>query len=48
MFVQQELGERRENWITGLQEYALKYKLVHAIKGLHLRWLVAEVVDAKE
>ena len=31
--MQKELGERRGNWVTTLQEYDLEFKLVTVIKG---------------
>jgi hypothetical protein len=48
MFVQKELGERRGNWITSLQEYDLEFKPTNIIKGQGLCKLVTKEVDAKE
>jgi len=48
LFVQQEPGERRPNWITGMQEYDLEFKPVHTIKGHGLCRLPIEAVDEKE
>jgi len=45
-FFQQGLGERRENWMTSLQEYDLEFKLVHTIKVHGLCWLAIEAVSA--
>lgn len=44
--VQQELGERRANWMTFLQEYDLEFKSAHTIKGHCLYQLATEVVDS--
>ena len=33
LFLQKELGERRGNWVTSLQEYDLEFKLGIIIKG---------------
>ena len=33
LFVQKELGERRGNWVTALQEYDLQFKPTTIIKG---------------
>ena len=33
LFVQKELGERRGNWVTTLQEYDLEFKPTSIIKG---------------
>ena len=33
LFVKKELGGRRENWVTTLQEYDLEFKLETIIKG---------------
>lgn len=32
-FLQQELGEKRVNWMTYLHEYDLEFKPAHTIKG---------------
>lgn len=48
LLVQQDLGERRENWMTGLQEYDLEIKLVHTIKGHGLCRLAIEAINKKE
>ena len=31
LFVQKELGERRGNWVTALQEYDLEFKLASIV-----------------
>ena len=41
-FFQKELGERRENWVTALQEYELEFKLETIVKGQILCKLMAE------
>ena len=33
LFVQKELGERRGNWVTALQEYDLEFKQATIVKG---------------
>ena len=33
LFVQKELGERRGNWVTTLQEYDLEFKPSSIVKG---------------
>lgn len=48
VFVQREMNERRENTMTGLQEYDLEFKPVHTIKGHGIFWIAAEAVDVKE
>jgi len=48
LFVQQELGERRANWMTGLQEYDLEFKPVHIIKGHGLCRLTEEAMNEIE
>lgn len=48
LLVQQDLGERRVNWMAGLQEYDLDIKPVHTINGHGLCRLVAEAVHAQE
>ena len=42
LFVQKELGERRGNWVTTLQEYDLELKLVTIVKGKGLCKLMTE------
>jgi len=48
LFVRQELGERRANWMIGLYEYDLEFKLIDLIKGHGLCRLAMEIVDVKE
>ena len=43
LFVQKELGERRRNWETTLQEYDLEFKPATIIKGQGLCKLIAEI-----
>ena len=33
LFVQKELGERRGNWVTALQEYDLEFKPSSIVRG---------------
>ena len=33
LFIQKELGERRGNWVTAIQEYDLEFKLASIVKG---------------
>ena len=42
LFVQKELGERRGNWVTALQEYDLEFKLEAIVKGQGLCKLMTE------
>ena len=42
LFVQRELGERRGNWVTTLQEYDLEFKPTNIIKGQGLWKLIIE------
>ena len=48
LFVQKELGERRENWVTTLQEYDLEFKPTTFVKGQGLCKLMAESKDNQE
>jgi len=43
LFVQQDLGENRVDWITCLQEYHMQFKLIHTIEGHDLRKLATKV-----
>lgn len=47
LFVQQELGERRGNWMTYLQEYDLEFKPSHIVKGQGLCRMAVEEVDSR-
>ena len=47
-FVQKELGERRGNWVTALQEYDLEFKSATIVKGQGLCKLMAESQDNEE
>ena len=42
LFIQKELGERRGNWVTALQEYDLKFKPASIVKGQGLCRLMTE------
>ena len=42
LFVQKELGERRGNWVTALQEYDLEFKPTTIVKGQGLCKLMNE------
>ena len=42
LFVQKELGERRGNWVTALQEYDLEFKPSSMVKGKGLCKLMDE------
>ena len=42
LFIQKELGERRGNWVTTLQEYDLEFKPASIVKGQGLCKLIAE------
>jgi hypothetical protein len=45
MFTQQEMGERRGNWMAVFQEFDLDIKPAKLIKGQRLCKLVAEAQD---
>ena len=47
LFVQQELGEQRGNWMTCLQEYDLEFKPAHTVKGQGLCRMAVEAVDSR-
>ena len=42
LFVQKELGERRGNWVTALQEYDLEFNPASIVRGQGLCKLMAE------
>ena len=42
LFVQKELGERRGNWVTALQEYDLEFKTTSIVRGQGLCKLMVE------
>ena len=42
LFVQKELGERRGNWVTSLQEYDLEFKPTSILRGQGLCKLMVE------
>ena len=42
LFVEKELVERRDNWVTSLQEYDLEFKPASIVKGQGLCRLMAE------
>ena len=48
LFVQKELGERRDNWVTTLQEYNLEFKSATIVKGKGLCKLMAESQDNED
>ena len=48
LFVQRELGERRDNWVTALQEYNLEFKLASIVKGQGLCKLMIESQNNEE
>ena len=48
LFVQKELGERRGNQVTSLQEYDLEFKPASIVKGQGLCKLMAEGKDNEE
>jgi hypothetical protein len=45
LYTQQELGERRGNWMTFIQEFDLEIKPSHIVKGQGLCRLVVESQD---
>ena len=48
LFVQKELGERRGNWVTTLQEYDLEFKPTTIVKGQGVCKLMAESQDNED
>ena len=48
LFIQKELGERRGNWVTALQEYDLEFKPTSIVKGQGLCKLMAESNNNEE
>lgn len=44
LFVQKEMGEQRENWITALQEFDLEIKPTNIVRGQGLCRLAAEAL----
>ena len=48
LFVQKELGERRGNWVTTLQEYDIEFKPTCIVKGKGLCKLMAEGKNNEE
>ena len=48
LFVQKELGDRRGNWVTALQEYDLKFKPASIVKGQGLCKLMTEGKNNEE
>jgi len=46
LFIQQELGERRGNWMTTIQEYYLEFKPSNIVEGKGFFKLVIESWDA--
>jgi hypothetical protein len=48
LLVQKELGEKRENWMTSLQEYDLEITPAQIVRGQGLCKLVADSVEEQE
>jgi hypothetical protein len=48
MLVQKELGEKRENWMTSLQEYDLEIVPAQIVRGQGLCKLVVDSVEKLE
>ena len=48
LFVQKELGERRGNWVTTLQEYDLEFKPASIVKGQGLCKLMTQGQNNEE
>ena len=48
LLVQEELGEKRENWMTSLQEYDLEITPTQIVRGQGLCKLVVDSVDEQE
>ena len=48
LFIQKELGERRGNWVTALQEYDLEFKPASRVRGQGLCKLMVEGYSNEE
>jgi len=48
MLVQKELGEKRENWMTSLQEYDLEITPTQIVRVQGLCKLVVDLVEEQE
>lgn len=48
LLVQKDLGDRRGNWLTSLQEYDLERKPTKFVKGQRLCKLMVEALDPQE
>ena len=48
LFIQKELGERRGNWVTSLQEYDLEFKPATIVKGQGLCKLMTGKTNDEE
>lgn len=48
LFVKQDLGERKENSLTRLQEYDLEFKPNHITKGHNLYQLATKAINFLE
>ena len=48
LLIQKELGERRGNWVTALQEYDLEFKPASVVKGQGLCKLMTESRNNEE
>ena len=48
LLIQEELGDRRGNWLTCLQEYDLEIKPTKLVKGQGLCKLMAEALDPQK
>ena len=48
LFVQKELGERRGNWVTSLQEYNLDFKPAAIVKGQGICKIMTEGQNNEE
>ena len=48
IFVQKEIGERRGNWVTTLQEYDLEFKQATIFKGQGIYKRMAEIQGNEE
>lgn len=43
LLMQNELGERREKWVTLLQEYDMEIQPMKLVRGKALTWMIAEM-----
>jgi hypothetical protein len=48
LLIQKDMGDKRENWMTSLQEYGLEITHAQIVRGQFLCKLVVESVEEQE